>query len=125
MNCERYVLVHRHGGSQREFGIGISKHYLGSKADLFAMMYIRVYDGRTFQLINEAPALMEEDTYANRFKYYLGGPSRPIDLAMFPEKAADAAANPVLRDGVRQMLTVSLDRTLPGMLRPQSREAAR
>jgi hypothetical protein len=124
-NCERYVLVHRHGGSQREFGIGISKHYLGGNANLFAMMYIRVYDGRTFQLINEAPALMEEDTYANRFKYHLGGPSRPIDLAMFPEKAADAAANPVLRDGVRQMLTVSLDRTLPGMLRPQSREAAR
>jgi hypothetical protein len=124
-NCERYVLVHRHGGSQREFGIGISKHYLGSNANLFAMMYIRVYDGRTFQLINEAPALMEEDTYANRFKYHLGGPSRPIDLAMFPEKAADAAKSPVLRDGVRQMLTVSLDRTLPGMLRPQSREAAR
>ena len=124
-NCERYVLVHRHGGSQREFGIGISKHYLGSSAQLFAMMYIRIYDGRTFQLINEAPALMEEDTYANRFKYYLGGPSRPIDLAMFPEKAADAAKSPVLRDGVRQMLTISLDRTLPGMLRPQSREAER
>jgi hypothetical protein len=117
--------VHRHGGSQREFGIGISKHYLGSNAQLFAMMYIRVYDGRTFQLINEAPALMEEDTYANRFKYYLGGPSRPIDLAMFPVKATDAAASPVLRDGVREMLTVSLDRTLPGMLRVQSREAAR
>ena len=63
-NCDRYVLVHRHGGSQREFGIGISKHYLASHSHLFAMMYIRVYDGRTFQLINEAPALMEEDTYA-------------------------------------------------------------
>lgn len=125
VNCERYVVIHRHGGSQREFGIGISKHYLASHANLFAMMYIRVYDGRAFQLINEAPALMEEDTYANRFKYHLGGPSRPIDLAMFPEKAADAAKSPVLRDGVRQMLTVSLDRTLPGMLRRQSREAAR
>lgn len=125
VNCERYVVIHRHGGSQREFGIGISKHYLGSNANLFAMMYIRVYDGRTFQMIHEAPALMEEDTYANRFKYHLGGPSRPIDLAMFPAKAADAAANPVLRDGVREMLTISLDRTLPGMLRPRSREATR
>lgn len=124
-NCDRYVLVHRHGGSHREFGIGISKHYIGSSAQLFAMMYIRVYDGRTFQLIKEAPALMEEDTYANRFKYYLGGPSRSLDLAMFPEKAADAAASRVLRDGVREMLTISLDRTLPGMLRPQSPEAAR
>jgi hypothetical protein len=44
---------------------------------------------------------------------------------MFPVKATDAAASPVLRDGVREMLTVSLDRTLPGMLRVQSREAAR
>jgi hypothetical protein len=119
-NCERYVLVHRHGGSQREFGIGISKHYLGINAELFAMMYIRVYDGRTFQLINEAPALMEENTFVNRMKYHLGGPSRTIDLAMFPEKAADAAANPVLRDGVREMLTMSLDRTLPGILRRQA-----
>jgi hypothetical protein len=124
-NCERYVVVHRHGGSRREYGIGISKHYLGSNAQLFAMMYIRIYDGRTFQLIHEAPALMEEDTFANRLKYHLGGPSRPIDLAMFPEKAADAAASPVLRDGVREMLTISLDKTLPGMLRRQSREAAR
>lgn len=125
VHCERYVVIHRHGGSQREFGIGISKHYLAGHANLFAMMYIRVYDGRTFQLINEAPALMEEDTYLNRFKYHLGGPSRPIDLAMFPEKAGDAATSQVLRDGVREMLTISLDRTLPGMLRPQSREAAR
>jgi hypothetical protein len=126
MNCERYVLVHRHGGNQREFGIGISKHYLGSYAYLFAMMYIRVYDGQTFQLINEAPALMAEDTFVNRVHYHqLGGPSRAMDLAMFPEKAADAATSPVLRDGVRAMLTTSLDKTLPGMLRRQPREAAR
>jgi hypothetical protein len=125
IHCDRYVVIHRHGGSQREFGIGISKHYLADHANLFAMMYIRVYDGRSFQLTNEAPALMEEDTYLNRFKYHLGGPSRRIDLAMFPEKPADAVTNPVLRDGVREMLTISLDRTLPGMLRPQPREAAR
>jgi hypothetical protein len=124
-NCERYVVVHRHGGSRREFGIGISKHYLGINAQLFAMMYIRVYDGRTFQLINEAPALMDENTFVNRMKYHLGGPSRTIDLAMFPEKAADAVANPVLRDGVREMLTMSLDKTLPGVLRRQAGEAAR
>ena len=109
--------MHRHGGTQREFGIGISKHYIGINAELFAMMYVRVYDGRTFQLINEAPALMEENTFVNRMKYHLGGPSRTVDRAMFPEKAADAATNPVLRDGVREMLTMSLDKTLPGMLR--------
>jgi hypothetical protein len=36
---------------------------------------------------------------------------------MFPDKPADAAANLVLRDGVRAMLTASLDKTLPPMLR--------
>jgi hypothetical protein len=118
ISCERYVVVHRHGGSQREFGIGISKHYLAKQASLFAMMYIRVYDGRTFELIKQAPALMTEDTYIERLLHNpLGGPSRELDPAMFPEKPADAAANPVLRDGVRAMLTAGLDKTLPPMLR--------
>jgi hypothetical protein len=118
ISCERYVVVHRHGGNQREFGIGISKHYLAKQASLFAMMYIRIYDGRTFELIKEAPALMTEDTYVERVLHNpLGGPSHEVDPAMFPDKPADAAANPVLRDGVRAMLTASLDKTLPPMLR--------
>jgi hypothetical protein len=37
---------------------------------------------------------------------------------MFPDRPADAAANPVLRDGVRSMLTASLDKTLPALLAP-------
>ena len=117
-NCERYVLVHRHGGTQREFGIGISKYYYPSKVFLFAMMYIRVYDGRSFELIKKAPALATEDTFANRVTHnFLGGPSRELDPAMFPGRPADAAANPVLRDGVRALLTAGLDKTLPAMLR--------
>src|SRR5690349_10418601 len=58
IDCDRYVVVHRHGGNQREFGVGISRPYLGEKASLFAMMYVRVYDGHTFRQIGEAPALM-------------------------------------------------------------------
>jgi hypothetical protein len=123
IRCERYVVVHRHGGNQREFGIGISKRYLYRHANLFAMMYIRVYDGRTFQLLEEAPALMTENTYMDRLLHNpLGGPSRELDAAMFPDKPADAAANPVLRDGVRAMLTASLDKTLPAMLRQSAKE---
>jgi hypothetical protein len=118
ISCERYVVVHRHGRNQREFGIGISKHYLAKQASLFAMMYIRVYDGQTFELIKQAPALTTEDTYIERVLHNpLGGPSRELDPAMFPDKPADAAANLVLRDGVRAMLTASLDKTLPPMLR--------
>jgi len=119
INCERYVVVHRHGGGQREFGIGISKHYLAKHAYLFAMMYIRVYDGRTFELIKEAPALMTENTFPERVLHNpVGGPSRALDSEIFPEKPTDAVGNPVLREGVRAMLTASLDKTLPLMLRP-------
>ncbi|GLR91211.1 hypothetical protein [Bradyrhizobium iriomotense] len=123
--CERYVVVHRHGGTQREFGIGISKYAFDGPVHLFAMMYIRVYDGPTFKLIGEAPALMTEDTYMERLLHNpLGGPSRKLDRAMFPDKPADAAANPVLRDGVRAMLTASLDKTLPTLLRKSSRDSS-
>ncbi|SFJ70204.1 hypothetical protein SAMN04487925_110107 [Bradyrhizobium sp. cf659] len=117
VQCERYVMVHRHGGSQREYGIGISQYPFNGPVHLFAMMYIRVYDGTTFALIKEAPALMTEDTFSERLLHYpLGGPSTQLDRAMFPEKPADVANNPALRDGVRTMLTKSLDKTLPALL---------
>lgn len=121
LRCERYVVVHRHGGNQREFGIGISRYPLNGPVFLFAMMYIRVYDGTTFTLINEAPALMTENTYVERVLHNpLGGPSSELDRAMFPEKPADAVNNPVLRDGIRTMLTKSLDKTLPALLQRPS-----
>ena len=116
-NCERYVVVHRHGGNQPEYGIGISKRPFSKEATLFAMLYIRVYDGRTWKLIRKAPALMTEDTYIERVLHNpLGGPSRQLDVAMFPDKPADARNSPVLRDGVREMLAKSLDKTLPALL---------
>ena len=60
---------------------------------------------------------MTEDTYIERMRSnFLGGPSMQLDRAMFPEKAADVVNNPVLRDGVRKMLTKSLDKTLPPLL---------
>ncbi|WP_445218859.1 hypothetical protein ACKWRH_00295 [Bradyrhizobium sp. Pa8] len=122
VRCERYVVVHRHGGSQREFGIGISQYPLNGPVHLFAMMYIRVYDGATFALIKEAPALMTENTFTERVMHNsLGGPSMQVDRAMFPEKPADAVNNAVLRDGVRTMLIKSLDKTLPALLQRPSR----
>lgn len=124
--CERYVVVHRHGGNQREFGIGISQYSFNGPVYLFAMMYVRVYDGRTFELIKEAPAMLTENTFVERLLHNpLGGPSRTLDRAMFPEKPADAAANPVLRDGVRAMLTGSLDKTLPALLRRPAQTPSR
>ncbi|MEY9153278.1 hypothetical protein [Bradyrhizobium japonicum] len=118
LRCERYVVVHRHGGTHREYGIGISQYPYDRSVHLYAIMYIRVYDGGSFALIKEAQALMTDDTYIDRLlRNPLGGPTRELDQAMFPEKPADVVNNPVLRDGVRAMLTASLDKTLPPLLR--------
>ncbi|MBR0824736.1 hypothetical protein JQ596_04235 [Bradyrhizobium manausense] len=122
LRCERYVVVHRNPGIKRESGIGISQYPYNGPVTLFAMMYIRVYDGATFEMVKEAPALMTENTYMERLLHNpLGGPSRELDRAMFPEKPAEVVNNPVLREGVREMLTKSLDKTLPALL--QSRAA--
>lgn len=118
ISCKRYVVVHRHGGSSREFGIGISKRLLYEKPILFAMMKIVVYDGRTFDVIRQAPASIKDDNSFGRTLMGLpGGPILELDPSAFPDKPADAARNPVLRDGVRALLTQSLDNTLPAMLR--------
>jgi hypothetical protein len=124
LRCERYVVVHRHGGTHREYGIGISQYPYNGPVQLSAMMYIRVYDGETFSLVKEAQALMTDDTYIDRLlRNPFGGPSRELDRSMFPEKPADVVNNPVLRDGVRAMLTASLDKTLPPLLRHQGQPA--
>ena len=116
VSCERYVVVHRHGGNSREFGIGISRYVLFDKAILYAMMKILVYDGRTFELIRQAPASLK-DNFVKRRIGVANGPALEIDLSAFPDKPADVARNPMLRDGVRALLTQSLDNTLPAMLR--------
>jgi hypothetical protein len=108
--------VHRHGGNSREFGIGISKYVLFDKAILYAMMKILVYDGRTLELIRQAPASLKDNSVKRRIGV-ANGPALEIDLAAFPDKPADVARNPMLRDGVRALLTQSLDNTLPAMLR--------
>ena len=47
------------------------------------------------------------------------GPYRELDASAFPSNPAEAVHNRAFRDSVRLMLTTSLDRTLPVMLRPQ------
>ena len=86
-----------------------------------AIMYIRVYDGTTFALIKEAPALMTEDTYVGALAAQSA--RRSVERAGSRDvsgEAADAVNNPVLRDGVRTMLTKSLDKTLPALLQRPS-----
>lgn len=120
VTCERYVVVHRRGGNSREFGIGISRRI--TKAILYAMVHVRVFDGRTFELIKQAPASIEPGSSGPPSIFTSlagtpGGPYRELDPSAFPASPAHAARDPVLRDGVRALLTASLDNTLPAMLR--------
>jgi len=117
IRCERYVVVHRRGDAF-EFGIGISNYGVGGRIYLFALMQIRVYDGRTFELIREAPAYNDTKSSVERiFNNPAGGPHRELTAEEFPAKPSDVSGNRMLRDGVRALLTSSLDMTLPEMLK--------
>jgi hypothetical protein len=123
-NCDRYVMVHRHGG-KRVFGIGIAKFEssLVNRTYLYALMYVRVYDGRTFELIRGGPARIDDEPFLSRaFVNPIGGPYRVVDDRSFPASREEAVANPTLREGVRALLTASLDKTLPALLRQLARE---
>lgn len=119
-NCDRYVVVHRDGRGKEPFGIGIVKYVslFDSHTYLYVLMHVRVYDGQTFELIKEGPAVIEDESLLHRaYVNPVGGPYRALDEGSFPASRAEAVANPTLREGVRALLTASLDKTLPAMLR--------
>jgi hypothetical protein len=127
-NCDRYVVVHRSGGGKSAFGIGIVKlvSLIDSRTYLFVLMHVRVYDRQTFELIKEGPALIDDESLlARAYLNPVGGPYRALDERSFPASRAEAVANPVLREGVRALLTDSLDKTLPAMLRQSPNETPR
>ena len=124
--CERYLLIHKSGSqfvntNQSVSGYGIVKwgNPLQRKVFLFALTFIRVYDGQTFQMVNKANASIEEQSTIERLFLTkpIRGPYRELDESSFPAAATEAASNPVYRDGVRALLASSLDRTLPAMLK--------
>jgi hypothetical protein len=124
-NCEHYVVVHRRGGGKSVFGIGIVKFVglIDSRTFLFALMQVRIYDGPTLALIKEGPALIDDESLlARAYLNPVGGPYRALDERSFPASPAEAIANPTLREGVRALLTASLDKTLPAMLRRLAKE---
>lgn len=120
-NCRRYVMVHRTGGGKDPYGIGIAKFVspMNSRIFLFVLMRVRVYDGRTFELISDAAARnSDESLLASAYLNPIGGPYRELNEQSFPASREEVAANPVLREGVRALLTESLDKTLPTVLGP-------
>ncbi len=125
-NCQRYVLVSKSisafsSSGKSVGGIGIVKWYnpLRSQPYLYALSFIRVFDGRDFTIIRQGSAIDELQPLASRL--LLGtlilGPHRELNEGAFPSVPAEAAGNPAFREGVRAMLRTSLDKTLPAMLR--------
>jgi len=124
--CDRYVLVQGYGSqfsntNQRVEGLGIVRwgNPFKSRVFLFALTFIRIYDGQTFELVARAAAAPEDEPIVSRLLLLkpIGGPHRELDEDSFPAVATEAASNPAYREGLRTLLTSSLDRTLPAMLR--------
>lgn len=121
-NCERYVLVQRSTSrfsnlNQSVRGIGVV-HWV-YRTFLFALSYVRVYDGQSFEVIKQAAATTDDEPLVARvlMSNPIRGPNRELDKDAFPANPADAPGNPAFRDGVRALLTTSLDNILPAMLR--------
>lgn len=115
--CERYVIVNKRSDGHVS-GIGIEHQTHNQRVYLYTLLRIEVYDGRNFKLIKDAAALTEDGSQSARGMFRpIGGPYQALDVAAFPAEPRDAASNPVLRDGVRALLTASFDRTLPALLR--------
>ncbi len=111
-NCERYVLVTRSTNqflttNQTVNGVGIVDHDPGflRRTYLFAAIYIRVFDGRSFDVIKQGAAPAR-------------GPFQQVDNTMNPSPPAEAAKNPMLRDSVRAFLAAAFDTALPALLGP-------
>jgi hypothetical protein len=119
--CKRYVLVNRSSSqfsntNQDVRGIGIvgwaGRNYL------FALSYVRVFDGEDFSILKRAAASTDEESLISRGLGLnpIRGPSRRLEDGSFPASPGEAVSNPALRDGVRALLAASLDQTIPTML---------
>lgn len=124
-NCERYVLVasisNRFGNTNQEVnGIGVV-HWdsILSRAYVFALTYIRVFDGQSLDTIKHEVASLDGRSALSRALFTaspIPGPSRQFDSTSFPATPPDVLNNTAIRDDARALLATSLDKTLPGLL---------
>jgi hypothetical protein len=119
--CERYVVV-VNGSSQlgntnqQAEGIGIVNSGFASlsKTFLFALSYIVVFDGHTYEVLKRGTGLTgRENTLGAIFGSSIRGPS--LELADFSWPPTPEAVMG-LRDAARALLAPSLDKALPALL---------
>ena len=122
-DCERYVVVQLHSSrimKTSEFVHGMGVVNVGAPITrhnfLFAITYIRIYDGRSFELVKQGATSAGDGPLMSQFMPFQG-PKQELDEASFPATPTEAATNATFRRGVRALLKIGLDNTLPAMLR--------
>jgi hypothetical protein len=116
MRCARYVAVTRgtfsFSGSNQTFG-GIGNLYTGAMPlgtlNLHAVYWIRVYDGETFTLLKKKVASNGEENFFDA----IHGPHRKVDESFWPKSPDGAAQDSRMREGIRELVSRSMDATLP------------
>jgi hypothetical protein len=126
-SCDRYVVIHREAypiatARYSPIGFGITRvQGLGvqDRAYLHALTAIRIYDGKSFELLGEARATTGPAPRIDlKGDWQTYQPVQEIDPAEYPTVPQQGARSVVFRDIIRSLLATSLDRTLPGLLRP-------
>jgi hypothetical protein len=122
--CDHYVVVvkglSRYGETnQTVYGLGIVESGASFLTfDLiYALYWIRVYDGHTYEVIGKRGAIIEQSNPLLQLvtAKSIGGPYLKVDRSWWPESGAAPSA--MVRDGIRSLVEKSLDVTMPLILR--------
>jgi len=103
-------------GYQRVTGLGIvqSGSLFVTKAFVYALFQLRIYDGRTLELLGAKPAIAAQDAAGD----VINGPYREVDKSWWPD-AASVETDTRLKAAARELVEQALARTLPEVLPPQ------
>ena len=123
-HCERYIVIAGFQGTSADThqpikGMGIVNRGspLASTTNIFANLMVQMFDGKTLEMQSNLSRV--GSALADAFKPDNRKPVGEIDNSAFPESAAAAAHNTMLRDRTRTVLAAHLDRVLPRYLKPE------
>jgi hypothetical protein len=105
-------------GGRKVEGIGLLSFgtVMQSYSQIHALYEIRVFDGKTFDVIEKMAAPPIDDTAQLK----LGGPSKTVDESFSP-RSGDPAKNEKLRAAITELVARSLSTTLSDMQLAESR----
>jgi hypothetical protein len=123
--CDRYVVVVKGSSAfglshQRVHGLGIVEAGISifNKDFIHAFYWIKLYDGKTYDLIRERGATTDPSflgQFAAAHTHPMGGPQLEVDRSWWP--STEVAKSTRLKDGIRSLVEQSLDVTMPLVLR--------